>query len=1486
MKSFSFTKSPASAFQDSRELPRTSQLEIGNQFTRQSSFLDNVVVPTDRYDDPSFFSGLSVSNTPETSQTRPDEKEDVDSDEEAEQDDIYFEPIVQLPTEKVEFNSGEEDEDVVFEQRAKLFRFDSGTKEWKERGTGNIKLLHNPQTGMVRILMRREKVHKVCANHFLTPDMTLQPGKGSTKSWVWSTIVDSSDEETRPEQFAAKFETEEIAEAFKAKFEEMQLKKPCGPLHSPVVSSTTIVTNDKETPYMSSTPSTSNPFIVPRSSKVTFDVVSPLSSPTSPNKQPPLDTNVPFSFPSLASPAPISTQLFSFSENEYQKSSNTKPLQFPQFSSLGTSDTFGFQPQVQPGLFQPQNTERMSTFSFTFPGKQESSFGSALLTEKVSETSAQGGGDSNEEITQEGNTTTFGKSTKECVGGKAFVHGSSANNKGFTGIGKQIFTQPDNERVEDEEQENEENIDFKPIVSLALVKPQLTGEEGETVRFCNRAKLLRFDSDTEEWKERGIGEIKLLFNAITAKSRVVMRREQVHKLCANHVILSSMKLEKASETTPRSWLWHTPADFSDGEPKAGNLAVRFKLQETATEFKKVFEELQSITAMSKDFDLCFQKLHEDAGESGPTSLSQKPQKDTGSSDFTFNSQKPKEDVSSSFTFGSQKPKEDIGSSPFIFTDGESGFNFTDGSSGFNINHGSSGFAFGSQKPIKESGETDFTSSTTTDKQGFPKQHANTADLKSIFQPAKGSWECEACLIQNTEQAIYCVACQTPKLGTEGNSTQTNAPSGKPTFTFKANDPTSTTGFTFGSPLLSKDSAKSVQDNKEPAPTGFTFPGAVGEGKTTTTSLKSLFQPAEGSWKCEVCLVGNTKQAVHCVACQTPKPGAEANSTQNNVPPSGRPTFTFKTNDPTSTTGFTFGFPLPSKDSAKSIQEIKEPAPTGFTFPGAVGEDKTTTTSLKSLFQPAEGSWKCEVCLVGNTKQAVHCVACQTPKPGAGANSTGFTFGSPLPSKDSAKSAQDNNEPGSTGFTFPGAADKTTTTLVPAFTFGFSTPNKEVPEGVINEGRSADKGTFVFGTPGQNSESNKTAFTFGFQEPSNKAEGFGLEAQAPGSKPNKTDFTFLSNKTEPMPVSKPFFNFGYQVPIEESGDTDRNDEANSSTALKLKFQPAKGSWQCDECLVRNGEQAMHCIACQTVKPSANASQQPNIASASKPAFLSTAFGLPEKNKTAVGSETETTEKKDFSFEKQSNVVNLAGHDGFKFHLELSKDTTVPPSTKSTTSSSGKQPNNEEENPEKEDDNLVFKPMVSLPQKMDLKTGEEDEMVKFFNHAKLYRFDDGSWKERGVGEIKVLYDMARKRGRVVMRRDQVRVLCANHFISSDMVLKPHGDSQKCWMWHVAGDTADNETKEQLFAVKFKDSEIAIAFKDAFEGVRDESSALEKSGQNNDEVEFVCEITASQDQHGRADKLLLPRNFYICEKQVKTDGVDVTSQQSILIKDGDEK
>lgn len=50
--------------------------------------------------------------------------------------------------------------------RAKLFKYDSDAKEWKERGTGDVKFLKHKETQKIRLVMRRDKTLKVCANHY------------------------------------------------------------------------------------------------------------------------------------------------------------------------------------------------------------------------------------------------------------------------------------------------------------------------------------------------------------------------------------------------------------------------------------------------------------------------------------------------------------------------------------------------------------------------------------------------------------------------------------------------------------------------------------------------------------------------------------------------------------------------------------------------------------------------------------------------------------------------------------------------------------------------------------------------------------------------------------------------------------------------------------------------------------------------------------------------------------------------------------------------------------------------------------------------------------------------------------------------------------------------------------------------------------------------------------------------------------------------
>lgn len=66
----------------------------------------------------------------------------------------------------VETKTMEEDEEVLYQVRAKLYRFEDSDKEWKERGTGDCKILRNKETQKIRVLMRRDKILKICANHF------------------------------------------------------------------------------------------------------------------------------------------------------------------------------------------------------------------------------------------------------------------------------------------------------------------------------------------------------------------------------------------------------------------------------------------------------------------------------------------------------------------------------------------------------------------------------------------------------------------------------------------------------------------------------------------------------------------------------------------------------------------------------------------------------------------------------------------------------------------------------------------------------------------------------------------------------------------------------------------------------------------------------------------------------------------------------------------------------------------------------------------------------------------------------------------------------------------------------------------------------------------------------------------------------------------------------------------------------------------------
>ncbi|KJZ76255.1 hypothetical protein HIM_04337 [Hirsutella minnesotensis 3608] len=140
-----------------------------------------------------------------------------EEDEAPESEDVHFEPVIKL-TEKVETKTNEESEEQLFKMRAKLFKFVKESSEWKERGTGDVRLLKHKENGKTRLVMRRDKTLKVCANHYIVPEMKLSPNVGSDRSWVWNAAADVSEGEPEAVTLAIRFANSDNANLFKDAF--------------------------------------------------------------------------------------------------------------------------------------------------------------------------------------------------------------------------------------------------------------------------------------------------------------------------------------------------------------------------------------------------------------------------------------------------------------------------------------------------------------------------------------------------------------------------------------------------------------------------------------------------------------------------------------------------------------------------------------------------------------------------------------------------------------------------------------------------------------------------------------------------------------------------------------------------------------------------------------------------------------------------------------------------------------------------------------------------------------------------------------------------------------------------------------------------------------------------------------------------------------------------------------------------------------------
>ncbi|XP_078259337.1 E3 SUMO-protein ligase RanBP2-like [Rhinoraja longicauda] len=969
-------------------------------------------------------------------------------------------------------------------------------------------------------------------------------------------------------------------------------------------------------------------------------------------------------------------------------------------------------------------------------------------------------------------------------------------------LSNQVFSCKDTGKVatsgnnaEDKDGRNEQNSvpdeedgpHFDPVVPLPDKVDVKTGEEDEESLFSNRAKLFRFDTETKEWKERGIGLIKLLQHRTSGKIRLLMRRDQVLKICANHYITADMKL-KPNAGSDKSWVW-CALDYSDEKPVPEQLAVRFKTTDEAALFKTKFEEAQNLVKGQKlkSSSLLGQeqkigiKIKSDEVNLGTVKSTKGSGfgaqflKKHGEWDCNSCLVRNTADASVCISCRSTNATNRKQSLPFTSQTSQNG-NAVEGTE--KITAFSKPIGFGDKFPNNDTKSACFQTPKANGKVPIVTSFGPSAfsertptltqgTLEGLFAK-KGQWDCEACYVRNEMEVTKCVCCSTLK------------PNSK-------------------IPVVTS-AVQSVFIEKPCASTRGSFDG--------------LFSKKDGQWDCANCYVRNNPTVTNCISCQAPNSNNKTAgiSTTATVlggicPKSDAPEMGFKVNFPAS--GIKFGHDV--NDSTA----FSEKAPT------------STQGTLEGLFAK-KGHWDCEACYVRNEMEVTKCVCCQTLKPN-----------SKIPVVTSAcQSAFSEKAPTSTQ-TFTGIfsrkegewdCDTCSTRNVAEITKCIvcqePKPNATVP--VVT---SAVQSVFI--------EKPRTSTQESFDGVFSKKDGQWdcadccvrnnptvtncISCQAPNSN-NKTA-TVLGGICPKSDAPE----MGFKVNFPASGIKFGHD-VNDSTAFKVGTSSQSSKPFSSSAFTFSSSSSGGGFTFglpDTCKDSTNKGSQQGSAAL----FLKAFAEQKERERITSTSDGDQVPASDISNQSQDFIIGIdtststfadlakTADNGFKFghkdpHFKgfegVGRQLFSARSTKAASVD-----DDDELYRTDEGDNIHFDPVVLMPEKVDLITGEEDETDLYSQRVKLFRFDTESsqWKERGVGNLKVLQNKANGRLRIIMRREQVFKVCANHWITTTMNLKPLMGSDRAWMW-LASDFSDGEAKPEQLAAKFKTPELAEEFKDKFE------------------------------------------------------------------------
>ena len=146
------------------------------------------------------------------------------------------------------------------------------------------------------------------------------------------------------------------------------------------------------------------------------------------------------------------------------------------------------------------------------------------------------------------------------------------------------------------------------VLDLPDVKLE-TGEENLNELFSARTKLYRWRD--EQWKERGVGNFRVLEDKDSKKRSCLLRQETTMKVMAHFFVVGEgLCTLRDLKTAEKSVFW-TCVDLSEGKSQLEKFCLRFKTAEELEKFKTTFAEAYE---ENKKFDWGLKKKEEEKKE--------------------------------------------------------------------------------------------------------------------------------------------------------------------------------------------------------------------------------------------------------------------------------------------------------------------------------------------------------------------------------------------------------------------------------------------------------------------------------------------------------------------------------------------------------------------------------------------------------------------------------------------------------------------------------------------------------------------------------------------------------------------------------------------------------------------------------------------------------------------------------------------------------